>query len=679
MLRGFVLGLALVGGVAMAAEPLTKLSVVALSTAANQELELPLVGPAAGEGTLGTTYRVQWTRDGDRFTVRATREDEGKYWRLALQARFAAQGAQLRLGYGDTIVPLALSAVEKPGQFYWFWENGRPSWVLMSGAEPAVAVAPETSTHHGFFLIRETSGETLAQFALDAWQPGESAEIALRVLRDEAALALCRPPVPADLPPSRLGRGLVQVNAVGDGFVTPDGKPWSAMGRNLWTLPTRPAAEQEATLRGMAAAGMTVTRIGLADCVYRPQPGVFNDGALRQLRQTLDRCAAHGLRVIICLEYSGCAYQYNNSSHLSPVWSDLYLLPECRQWYAEMVQRVVKPLRDHPAVLAWGVTNEPMIEPDDRSVLQAARFREWLQRRYETPARLAEAWGEAGLTDFAQAKLPSKDAFEKQQTPAARDFFRWSNEALGTALIDRARLVRAADPGHLLTLSHGNPRLLAGLPGAEVFDFWAPHTYDLWCNGPVIADHVLLLEGLFAHALPDRARPVVIEEFGIREEPKYPEAMRAQHIRQFRAAVQRYGLAGLMHWWEMSPALEAVNAEPVTPRWAPQPSRTMAVYFPPSQEWKWLVYAPYMERRLWGAALSWAVAQGLRPRFVRTAPEAAGAEGVLVLGTALAEDEKQAVRALNRPVYLLPGGESLTAAFPGAQVLPDLELGKRVE
>jgi hypothetical protein len=667
------------------AATLTGLYAVALAIDGNREAPLPVTvgGPTQGEVMLATTYQVTWTRQGDAYHVRFTRQDEATYWRLAVEARFAPEVSDLTLGYGNLPVPLPLAANRKSGQFYWFWENGRPNWLLAEGGGTSVAIVPQTNAQHGFFLLRNPDGSHAAQFALDAWKPGESVEWAFRMVRGAEATRFGRRGIPA--PPARLeagpneevagssplAPGFVRVNSDGTGFLDPDGKPWAAMGRNQWVLPTLPPAEQERILRGMAAARMTVTRCGLMDCIYRPIPGVWNEAALRRLRDTLDRCVAHGIRVIICLEMSAAGYQYSNSAHLSPAWSDLYLLPEALDWYRDTIRRVVRPLRDHRAVLAWDVTNEPAMEPAPGSALQTTQFRAWLQQRYGTIEKLREAWRSPDLADFTAVAVPDATIHEKQDTPAARDFFTWSNGALADSLIRRAEIIHNADPNHLITISHWNPRLLRGHAGAEVFGFWAPHTYDLWANGPIISDHALLLRSSLEYALPDRRRPVVIEEFGISEDPQFAAAMRSQHIREFREAAGRWELAGLMHWWEMTPAMEAVYAEPATLAWQPPVDASrLAVYLPPSQEWQLMVYNVYMTRRLWGRALTWATRQGYVPRFVGERAEAAGCSRVLVLGDNLTVDEAAFVRSLGLPVWVLPGAAQLEALVPGAEQAP---------
>ncbi|MCC6444703.1 MAG: cellulase family glycosylhydrolase [Armatimonadetes bacterium] len=159
-------------------------------------------------------------------------------------------------------------------------------------------------------------------------------------------------------------------------------------------------------------------------------------------------------------------------------------------------------------------------------------------------------------------------ACQEQSNRPAHDFFAYANALLADSLIARARMVRRADPKHPITLSHGNPRLLRGRAGDQVYDYWSPHTYDLWINGPEISHHALLLVESLRRALPGRPRPVVIEEFGISEGADFPEAMRAEHIRQFIEAARHRGAGSLLHWWEMTPLMYRiyVDASPYRPR-----------------------------------------------------------------------------------------------------------------
>ncbi|NCO42732.1 MAG: hypothetical protein COZ06_00415 [Armatimonadetes bacterium CG_4_10_14_3_um_filter_66_18] len=650
-----------------------------------QKLEAPSVPAPAGDGTvdgsLGGVFDVQWTREGGALELAVKRKRDDWCGRLAVDFALSGDVAALHYGVRELPVRVPVAAV-KPGAVVSTWETGAPRWVLAEAAKAAEGVLFETRNHHGFFVSRAKDNTFHLHACLDSGAAGGTVRMAFRLLPGTAADSLARlsaeqsggksVTTPDTEAAARLrATGIVKADASGWAFADAAGKPFYAIGLNQAHLPTMGAAEQDDILARAAAAGMTVVRLLIPDWCYRPLPAAWNDEALRRLHDTIDRCAAYGLRALICLEYSAHGYQYNCSVHLSPSPGDLYLMPEPLRWYEEIVGRLVTPLRDDPAVFAWDVSNEPMIEPDPASPFLPAAFQAWLKERYGTLDALRNAWEQPDLTALADAPVPSKQDWEQQKTPPARDCFAFAGDAVAKSMIARGKLVKAADPNHLVTISHGNPRQLRGHEGAELFDFWAPHTYDLWVNGPVISHHVLYLIDTLRNALPDRPRPVVIEEFGINEGPKYPDAMRAEHLRQFLEAGKRWGAAGIMHWWEMSPAMFAEYAAAQPYQLQPRPAKpTVAAYLPPSQEWKTMHYPAYMTRRLWGQCLHAAAQAGWNTEYVSAPQEAAGCDAVLVLADELQPEEVEVVRSMGLPVFLPPGTGAAAEQLPEATGLP---------
>ena len=121
--------------------------------------------------------------------------------------------------------------------------------------------------------------------------------------------------------------------------------------------------------------------------------------------------------------------------------------------------------------------------------------------------------------------------------------------------------LRLEGPVDLVGVSFGGylvARYAAGRPEAEVFDYWAPHSYEIYFLGPEIADQVAYQVGLLQRALPDRPRPVVIEEFGLFEDPQFPEPMRAAAKRARKAGWRiRHTGSGHLKWTSPSGEKEA--------------------------------------------------------------------------------------------------------------------------
>jgi hypothetical protein len=633
------------------------------------------------EGDLEDAFHVEWQRDGDALRVEVTRLADTWVGRLAVEFRWAADTSALTYGYGDIPVRIPLADAQK-GRVLWAWEYGVPSWLHGENAGGAAAAAAfDTTNSHGFFVDRHPDGSFVAHVAVD-WPKaaGESVEVAFRLRPGTTPSALQserrkRLGVERDPPLDRAklkrlrAAGFVRVDPTGWGFVTGDGKPLRILGMNTPHLPMLSPAEQEKLLAQSEAAGITVTRFLIPDYAYRPL-GAYNDEAYRRLLATVDRCAAHGIRTILCLEYSGCAMQYNLTIHRTENWSDLYLMPEMLDWYRGTVERVVAPLKGNPAVLGYDVTNEPDLALSPASPTLTGAWHAWLQTKYGTVEKLREAWGQPDLADFGAAGLPKQEDYDWQRTQQARDFLAFSGDAVGRSMIARANLVRAVDPRHLLTISAWDPRLLRGLPGAEVFDYWAPHSYEIYFVGPEISDQVMHQVGLLCRALPDRPRPVVIEEFGLFEDPKFPEPMRDEHCRQFLEAGDRWG-AGMMLWYDLTPGLlaeftAASHRQPSPPPTGPG----LAFIVTHSDECRVLVYQLYMWRRKWGQALALAQEAGFSAREIVTPAEAAGCKALLILGDDLSPAEADVASQTGLPILLTPDATAAHQRLPQATVLP---------
>ena len=438
--------------------------------------------------------------------------------------------------------------------------------------------------------------------------------------------------------------------------------------QNLPHLAMLSPAEQEKILAQSEAVGVNVTRFLIPDYAYRPL-GAYNPEAYRRLLATVDRCAAHGIRSVICLEYSGCGGQYNLTNHTTKNWSDLYLMPEFVNWYKGTLERVVVPLKDNPGVLAYDVTNEPDMALSPATPTQSSAWHAWLQGKYTTLAGLRDAWGKPDLASFEAADNPKQDDYDWQKTQQARDFLAFGGDAVGRSMIGRAKLVRAIDKRHLLTISAWDPRLLRGLPDAGIFDFWAPHSYEIYFVGPEISEQVEFQVGLLRRALPDRPRPVVIEEFGLTYDGKFPPPVQAAHCRAFLDAGDRWG-AGIMVWDllpEMLPEFKAVSQRKPAP---PTPGPKLAFYVAPSEECRSLIYPMYMWRRKWGRALAAAEDSGFRVQEVFKPADATGSKALLVLGDNLTSAEEKAVRDFGLPVVLTDGASAAQKLFPAAPLLP---------
>lgn len=215
----------------------------------------------------------------------------------------------------------------------------------------------------------------------------------------------------------------------------------------------------------MKEAGFRVLRAGhLAWDSYEPQDGVFTfawfdrfmdlaaeneigvivDIAIRpaplwlhRKHPTIDVVNIHGKR------------QHANTRYLEDVGDPGYVSHALR-FADEMSSHYAK----HPALLAFGIDNEPGSGPYSYSDSVRDRFISWLREKYTTTDRLNAAWGgqrwSRRVSDFDEIDLPRSGDYE---APTERfiDFRTFvSDEVLAahTSVIDR---VAANAPGTLLT------------------------------------------------------------------------------------------------------------------------------------------------------------------------------------------------------------------------------------
>jgi len=121
-----------------------------------------------------------------------------------------------------------------------------------------------------------------------------------------------------------------------------------------------------------------------------------------------------------------------------------------REYALRLVREIATRYGDHPAVVAWHVSNELGCHNIyDYSDDAAAGFRTWLRARYASIDELNEAWGTAfwsqWYSDFAEI-LPPRQAATHPNPAQQLDFKRFSSDALKEYLIAERTLLRSITP-----------------------------------------------------------------------------------------------------------------------------------------------------------------------------------------------------------------------------------------
>jgi len=124
--------------------------------------------------------------------------------------------------------------------------------------------------------------------------------------------------------------------------------------------------------------------------------------------------------------------------------------PVFREHALRLVERMAERYADHPALVAWHVSNElGCHNVYDFSDDATAAFRTWLRERYATLDALNAAWGTAfwsqRYSDWDQV-LPPRLAASHPNPTQQLDFKRFSSDALRQYLRAEAAILRRATP-----------------------------------------------------------------------------------------------------------------------------------------------------------------------------------------------------------------------------------------
>jgi beta-galactosidase len=219
--------------------------------------------------------------------------------------------------------------------------------------------------------------------------------------------------------------------------------------------------------RQMREMGITYVRIGeFGWSRLEPSPGRLD---FAWLDRALDLLHAHRLRVVLCtptatppkwlidrhpdilpVDEHGRVRGFGSRRHTtfsSEIWWQ-----ESRRITTLMAERYGR----HPAVAGWQLDNEFGCHDTVLSYGDADRraFHEWLRRRFQTPQRLNEAWGNVfwsmEANTFEEIPLPAGAVTETN--PAARlDFQRFASDRVAAYARMQTEIIRAHAPGRFVT------------------------------------------------------------------------------------------------------------------------------------------------------------------------------------------------------------------------------------
>ncbi|MFF1546720.1 beta-galactosidase [Streptomyces sp. NPDC058291] len=240
----------------------------------------------------------------------------------------------------------------------------------------------------------------------------------------------------------------------------------------------------EEDVRLMQEAGVTVVSVGIFSWArIQPGPDTWDFGWLDEV---MDLLHAGGIGVDLATA-TASPPPWLTTAHpeILPVTANGETLwPGARQhWrptspvFREHALRLVREMagryRDHPALVAWHVSNElGCHNVYDHSDDAARAFRVWLRARYGTLDALNHAWGTAfwsqRYSDWEQI-LPPRLAASHPNPTQQLDFKRFSSDALKDHLVAEREILREITPGIPVTT---NFMVMGGTKGMNYPD-WA--------------------------------------------------------------------------------------------------------------------------------------------------------------------------------------------------------------
>jgi beta-galactosidase len=228
-----------------------------------------------------------------------------------------------------------------------------------------------------------------------------------------------------------------------------------------------PESWWEDDARRMREVGISFVRIAeFAWSRIEPAPGRFD---LDWLDRAVDLLHRHGLKVVMCtptatppkwlmdlhpdiapMDAEGRVRGFGSRRHYT--FSSEVYFDESRR----IVEIIAKRYGAHPGVVGWQTDNEYgchdtvlSYSPVDRTAFQA-----WLRRRYQSPDRLDEAWGNV----FWSMETPSFDAVAlpvgavTETSPAARlEYRRFASEQVVAYDRMQVEIIRKHSPGRFVT------------------------------------------------------------------------------------------------------------------------------------------------------------------------------------------------------------------------------------
>ncbi len=378
-------------------------------------------------------------------------------------------------------------------------------------------------------------------------------------------------------PDASHGGALPKVRLARDGrtFETADGKPFVPFGVNYyrpgtgWAPQVWKKFEAEATRQDFARmkeVGVTCVRVFLSFGSFYMEPGKLSEDGLAKFDQFL-----------ALAEQAGIYVHPTGPDHWEglPEWArgdriaDEKVLSALESFWKLLAARY----RGRNVIFAYDLLNEPEVRWD--TPVMREKWNRWLEKKYGSVEKLAQAWG---VTDVPLPAFGSIPVSAPKDAPGSRELLDYQlfREDLADEWTRRqVAAIKSADPGALVTvglIQWSVPVLLPAGPRhysafrperqAKFLDFLEVHFYPLdhgayeYRDAESEARNLAYLESV-VREVARPGKPVVIAEFGwygggqpTFDQGKHPAATEEQQAQWCRRLVETTrGLAvGWLNW-----------------------------------------------------------------------------------------------------------------------------------
>ncbi|GAB3595859.1 beta-galactosidase [Microbacterium tumbae] len=250
-------------------------------------------------------------------------------------------------------------------------------------------------------------------------------------------------------------------------------------------------------MRLMREAGVNIVSLGIFSWAHlEPRPGEWD---FAWLDEVMDLLHANGIDVdLATATASPPPWLTAKHPEVLPVTADGTVLspggrqhwrptsPIFREYALRLTRTIAERYADHPALVAWHISNELGCHNlYDFSDDAARAFRSWLQERYRSLDALNDAWGTAfwsqRYSDWDEI-LPPRVAAAQRNPGQQLDFQRFSSDAVRDHLRAEAAVLAEATPGVPRTTNFmvaSNVRDIDYITWADDVDFIANDHYLL--------------------------------------------------------------------------------------------------------------------------------------------------------------------------------------------------------